>query len=109
MNLGTTYMGVELKNPIIASASPLSSTVDGIKSMEDAGAAAVVMFSLFEEQLQHESEIMQRIMGSGADSFSESLSFFPDFDDYQVGPDCYLEILRKAADHSISRVSLRRL
>ena len=93
MDLRTRYMGIDLKNPIIASASPLSNSIDNIRRMEDNGAAAVVMFSLFEEQLQHESAALEHLMESGANSFAESLSYFPEVDDYTVGPDRYLDLL----------------
>ena len=98
MDLRTTYMGMELKHPIVASASPLSGSVAQIKRLEDAGAAAVVMFSLFEEQLKHESAALEHLMTAGTESFAESLSYFPEVDDYTVGPDSYLELLRKASE-----------
>ena len=98
MDLRTTYMGMELKHPIVASASPLSGTVANIKRLEDAGASAVVMFSLFEEQLKHESAALEHLMTAGTESFAESLSYFPEVDDYTVGPDSYLELLRKASE-----------
>ncbi len=98
MDLRTTYMGMELKHPIVASASPLSGSVANIKRMEDAGAAAVVMFSLFEEQLKHESAALEHLMTAGTESFAESLSYFPEVDDYTVGPDSYLELLRQASE-----------
>ncbi len=98
MDLRTRYMGIDLKNPIIASASPLSNSIDNIRRMEDNGAAAVVMFSLFEEQLQHESAALEHLMESGANSFAESLSYFPEVDDYTVGPDRYLDLLRRAVE-----------
>ncbi len=98
MDLRTTYMGMELKHPIVASASPLSEKLDNIKRMEDAGAAAVVMFSLFEEQIKHESAAIEHLITSGAESYAESLSYFPDFDDYDTGPDEYLNLLRQAAE-----------
>jgi dihydroorotate dehydrogenase (fumarate) len=98
MNLQTNYMGLSLKHPIVASASPLSGTVDGIKRLEDGGAAAVVMFSLFEEQIRHENEAFSYLMESGSQSFAESLSYFPDLDeDYQAGPESYLELLQQAS------------
>ncbi|MFM8333700.1 MAG: dihydroorotate dehydrogenase-like protein [Candidatus Methylumidiphilus sp.] len=97
MNLTTTYMGLELQHPIIASASPLSGTLDGIRRLEDGGAAAVVMFSLFEEQIRHENEAFSHLIESGTQSFAESLSYFPEVDDYQVGPDSYLDLLRQAS------------
>ena len=98
MDLSTTYMGLELKHPVVASPSPLSGTLDGILRLEDAGAAAVVMLSLFEEQVQQQTDTMMRIMGSGEDGFAECLSYFPDHDDYAMEPDQYLETLRRAAE-----------
>ena len=98
MQLETTYMGLDLKNPLVASASPLSRNLDNIKAMEDAGAAAVVMFSLFEEQLRHESEELDHLLHSGAESFAESLSYFPETEDYEVGPDSYLDLIKKARE-----------
>ncbi|HOW61608.1 MAG TPA: dihydroorotate dehydrogenase-like protein [Candidatus Contendobacter sp.] len=97
MDLRTTYMGMELQHPIVASASPLSGNLASIKRLEDAGAAAVVMFSLFEEQLQHESAALEYLMTAGTESFAESLNYFPEMDDYTVGPDSYLELLRQAS------------
>jgi dihydroorotate dehydrogenase (fumarate) len=90
-------MGLELKHPVVASASPISGNLDGIKRLEDAGAAAVVMSSLFEEQIRHENESFSYLMESGSLSFAESLSYFPDFDAYQLGPDDYLNTLSQAA------------
>ena len=98
MDLTTTYMGLELQHPIVASASPLSGTLDGIKRLEDGGAAAVVMFSLFEEQIRHENDAFSHLMESGTQSFAESLSYFPDVDEYQVGPESYLELMHDAAE-----------
>ncbi|MCB1768753.1 MAG: dihydroorotate dehydrogenase-like protein [Candidatus Competibacteraceae bacterium] len=98
MDLTTTYMGMKLKHPIVASSSPLSTTVAGIKRLEDAGAAAIVMFSLFEEQLKHESAALEHLMTAGTESFAESLSYLPEVDDYTVGPDSYLDLLRRASE-----------
>ena len=98
MDLTTTYMGMKLKHPIIASSSPLSGNVASIKRLEDAGASAVVMFSLFEEQLKHDTAALEHLMTAGTESFAESLSYFPEIDDYTVGPDTYLEVLRKASE-----------
>jgi len=98
MDLRTTYMGMELKHPIVASASPLSGTLANIKRLEDAGASAVVMFSLFEEQLKHESAALEYLMTAGTESFAESLNYFPEVDDYTVGPDSYLDLLRRASE-----------
>lgn len=97
MDLRTTYMGLSLKNPLVASASPLSENVDKIKRMEDAGAAAVVMFSVFEEQLRQESAVLEYALNAGTDSFGEALSYFPAMEDYQVKPDRYLQIIEKAS------------
>ena len=96
MNLTTSYMGMTLKNPIVPSASPLSGNIDNIHRMEDAGAAAVVMYSLFEEQIVHESHQLDHYLSYGTESFAESLSYFPDLASYNVGPDQYLNLLRKA-------------
>jgi dihydroorotate dehydrogenase (fumarate) len=98
MDLRTTYMGLPLKNPIVASASPLSEKLDNIKRMEDAGAAAVVMFSLFEEQIKRENASIERLITAGTNSFAESLSYFPDYEDYETGPEEYLKLLRQAVE-----------
>lgn len=98
MDLRTTYLGMDLKHPIVASASPLSKSLDGIKRMEDAGASAIVMFSLFEEQLRHDTESFEFLAGSGTESFAEALSYFPAVDDYRVGPDGYLDLIRRASE-----------
>ena len=96
MDLSTSYMGLELKNPIVPSASPLSKEIDNIKKLEDAGASAIVMYSLFEEQIAFESEQMDYFLDFGTDSFAESLSYFPQNDDYNKGPEEYLDHIRKA-------------
>jgi dihydroorotate dehydrogenase (fumarate) len=98
MNLTTRYMGLTLKNPMVASASPLSHSVDTIRRLEDHGAAAVVMFSLFEEQIRHDMESLDHFMSVGTDSFGEALSYFPVVDSGAVGPTQYLELLRKAKE-----------
>jgi dihydroorotate dehydrogenase (fumarate) len=98
MDLRTTYMGLPLKHPIIASASPLSEKLENFKRMEDAGAAAVVMFSLFEEQIKRENAAIEHLITAGTNSFAESLSYFPDFDDYETGPEEYLNLLRQASE-----------
>jgi dihydroorotate dehydrogenase (fumarate) len=98
MDLTTTYLGLTLKNPIVPSASPLSHTLDGMKQLEDAGASAVVMFSLFEEQLAHESDELNHYLSYGTESFAESLTYFPRAEDYTTGPDGYLELIRKAKE-----------
>ena len=77
MNLTTSYMGLTLGNPLVASASPLSRTVEGVRRLADAGVGAVVLYSLFEEQLRLEAAENARLVESGAESFAESLSYFP--------------------------------
>src|SRR5262245_53134823 len=94
MDLQTDYLGMTLKNPIVPSSSPLSHSVDSIRSLEDAGASAVVMYSLFEEQITTESFYLDYYLSHGTDSYAESLNFFPDFQDYNVKPDEYLKIGR---------------
>lgn len=91
MNLDTTYLGLSLKNPIVPSSSPLSQSINSIRMMEDAGAAAVIMHSLFEEQLTSESHRLDHYLDYGTESFSEALSYFPVAEEYLVGPDAYLE------------------
>lgn len=100
MDLKTRYMGLDLKHPVIASASPLSENLDGIRRLEDAGAAAIVLFSLFEEQIRREQTALQDALDQGADSFAESLSYFPevDFDDFSTSPRAYLDLVRRAAE-----------
>jgi dihydroorotate dehydrogenase (fumarate) len=96
MDLTTTYLGLPLKNPIVPSASPLSHTLDGMKRLEDAGASAVVMYSLFEEQIAHESKELDHYMQYGTESFAESLSYFPQTEEYNLGPEEYLELIGRA-------------
>jgi dihydroorotate dehydrogenase (fumarate) len=98
MDLSTTYLGMKLKNPLVPSASPLSHELDNIRRMEDAGAAAIVMHSLFEEQLTHESRQLDHYLSSYTDSFAEALSWFPEMEDYNVGPEGYLNRIREAKE-----------
>ncbi len=96
MFLTTNYMGLKLKNPLVASAcAPLSRDLSKIRAMEDAGASAIVMYSLFEEEIQHESEELDHYLTYGADSFAEALSYFPGNYEFR-DPDVYLEHLRDA-------------
>ena len=97
MDLTTRYLGLTLRNPLVASASPLSQTVDGIKRLADAGVGAVVLYSLFEEQLRRESEENARLVDAGTESFAESLSYFPDAAEDEPGPRRYLSLLERAA------------
>jgi dihydroorotate dehydrogenase (fumarate) len=96
MDLSTTYLGMKLKNPVVPSASPLSKEIDTIKKMEDAGASAVVMYSLFEEQINHEAQELDHFLTMGTDSFSEALSYFPQVGEFNLGPDEYLDHIRNA-------------
>lgn len=96
MNLTTHYMGFELKNPIVPSASPLTRSIDNIRRMEDAGAAAITMHSLFEEQIEFEAKQFEYFYGYGTESFAEALTYFPKLDEPGFGPDSYLEQVRKA-------------
>lgn len=98
MDLSTNYMGIPLKHPLVASSSPLSESLDGIKALEDAGAAAIVLFSLFEEQVRRENEAFDFFLESGVDSFAESLSYFAQTDLGHKGPDDYLNLIRKAVE-----------
>jgi dihydroorotate dehydrogenase (fumarate) len=97
MDLSSRYMGLELRNPLIASASPLSSTVEGIQRLADAGVGAVVLFSLFEEQLREEAARSARLADAGTESFPESLSYFPAAADVDPGPRRYLSLLERGA------------
>jgi dihydroorotate dehydrogenase (fumarate) len=96
MDLTTTYLGFTLKNPIVASSSPLWDSVSNIRALEDSGVSAVVLPSIFEEQLQLEGEYLDRDLARGTESFGESLSYFPVLHDYNLGPAGYLELIRKA-------------
>jgi dihydroorotate dehydrogenase (fumarate) len=98
MDLRTHYLGLPLKNPIVASASPLSHEIDSIRKLEDAGASAVVMYSLFEEQIDAESERLDYYLTVGADTNAEATTYFPDMGGYNVGPDQYLELIEKAKE-----------
>ena len=97
MDLSTSYLGLKLKNPIVASASPLSKNMDTMRRLEDAGVAAIVMYSLFEEQIEHESESLEHYKSYGTESFAEALSYFPDSGDYHLEPEEYVELLAEAA------------
>jgi dihydroorotate dehydrogenase (fumarate) len=96
MRLSTTYLGLTLKHPVVASASPLSRTLDGVRRLEDAGASAIVMYSLFEEQITLESNILDHYLSYGADGNAEAISYFPEMASYNIGPEAYLELLTRA-------------
>ena len=89
-DLSTTYLGLNLKNPLVASASPLSKKLDRAKKLEDAGIAAIVMYSLFEEQIIHESLELDHFLNRGSDSFPEAMSYLPDGGMYAIKPEKYL-------------------
>ena len=98
IDLSTTYLGLKLRTPLVPSASPLSQEVSSIKRLEDAGAAAVVLYSLFEEQLRQESLELDQRLEEHTESFAESQSFFPQASEFRVGPEGYLEHIRKAKE-----------
>jgi dihydroorotate dehydrogenase (fumarate) len=98
MNLSTGYMGMTLRNPLVASASPLSQSVDGVRRLADAGVGAVVLYSLFEEQLRREAAENARLVDAGTESFAESLSYFPAATETEAGPRRYLSLLERAAN-----------
>lgn len=97
MDLRTDYMGLSLRNPLVASASPLSQTVDGVRRLADAGVGAVVLFSLFEEQLRREALTHARLADAGTESFAESLTYLPAAADSEVGPRRYLSLIERSA------------
>lgn len=98
-DLTTTYLGLELANPLVASSSPLTRTVDSLKALEEAGIGAVVLPSLYEEQIEHEALEMQRLIEFGTDSFAESLSgYFPEFQDYSTRTESYLAHVTEAKE-----------
>jgi len=96
MDLSTTYMGLKLKNPLVPSASPLTAEVDSIARLAEHGAAAVVLHSLFEEQIRHEAAELEHLTTQGTESFAESLTYFPRMEEYRHGPEEYLELIEKA-------------
>jgi dihydroorotate dehydrogenase (fumarate) len=95
-DLSTRYLGLSLANPLVASPSPLCEDLDNIRRMEDAGAAAVVLRSLFEEQIELESQHLDRSLSYATEQYSESVTYLPDLHDYKLGPDGYLEHVRRA-------------
>ncbi len=97
-NLETSYLGLKLRSPIVVSACPLSERIGNIVQMEDAGAGAVVLFSLFEEQIRQESRDYDLIMGATTNTFPEAQNYFPDMEAYRVGTASYLEIIRQAKE-----------
>jgi dihydroorotate dehydrogenase (fumarate) len=96
MDLTTNYLGLKLRTPLVVAASPLSEDVDNIKGMADSGASAIVLHSLFEEQLRQDRLELSRHLENGADSFAEALSYFPEPDEFRLGPEEYLKHIAAA-------------
>ena len=96
MDLKTTYLGLKLRTPLVPAASPLSEEIDGIKQMEDAGASAVVLYSLFEEQLRQDRAELDHHMEHGTESFAEALTYFPEPKEFRLGPEEYLKHIAQA-------------
>jgi dihydroorotate dehydrogenase (fumarate) len=94
-DLSTSYLGLQLRNPLVVSASPLSKHVDRVRQLEDMGAAAIVMYSLFEEQITHESLAVDRLLTHTGESYAEALTYFPDLDHYNRTPELYVEHLHQ--------------
>jgi dihydroorotate dehydrogenase (fumarate) len=97
-DLSTTYLGLKLKNPLVASSSPFSKKIDTIRKLEAAGVSAVVMHSLFEEQIVKESLELDHFLNAGTESFAEAITYYPNLEKYNVGPEGYLELIRKARE-----------
>jgi dihydroorotate dehydrogenase (fumarate) len=98
IDLTTTYLGLKMRTPLVPSASPLSQSLDDIRRLEDAGASAVVLYSLFEEQLRQESAELDHHLSAGTESFAESLTYFPQPGEFRLGPEGYLNHILKARD-----------
>jgi len=96
IDLTTRYLGLTLASPLIASSSPLTGDLDGLRRLEEAGAAAVVLPSLFEEEISHHALEIDRMLETGSEAFGEATSYFPTVDDLDVGPDRYLELVARA-------------
>ena len=104
MNLSTTYLGLKLRTPLVPSASPLSEDTDNIKRMEDAGAAAVVLYSLFEEQIRYERYELHQALSQGTESYPESLNYFPEPASLLIGPEVYLKHIQRAKETVAIRI-----
>ncbi len=98
IDIATEYMGMKLSGPIVVASTPLSDSLDNVRRMEDAGASAVVLTSLFEEQLALESRTLDEDLSRGTESFAESLHYLPELKDYHMTHDVYLEHLRRARE-----------
>ncbi len=97
-DLRSTYLGLQLKSPLVASASPLTGNLDSLLALEEAGAAAVVLPSLFEEQIEHDETTVDLVLERGAQSFGEALTYFPEMDDYNTGPGAYVKRVAAAKE-----------
>ena len=98
IDISIQYLGMKLSGPIVVASTPLSESIDNIRRMEDAGAAAIVLTSLFEEQLALESRALDEDLSRGTESFAESLGYLPDLSDYRMTHEGYLEYLRRARE-----------
>ena len=98
VDLSTSYAGLTLKNPLVVSASPLCQELSNLRRMEDAGAAAIVLHSLFEEQILIESNELDKYLSNLADVSGEATSYYPDLEKLKIGPDAYLEYIRQAKE-----------
>ncbi|HAF60917.1 MAG TPA: dihydroorotate dehydrogenase-like protein [Anaerolineaceae bacterium] len=98
IDLNTNYLGIKLKNPLVASASVISKKVENIKKLEDAGVSAVVMYSLFEEQITQESLALNYFLERGTEAHAEAITYFPEMQSYNLEPDKYLEHIQKAKE-----------
>lgn len=96
VDLSTKYVGLDLKNPLVVAACSLTARCDNLRKMEEAGASAVVLPSLFEEQIMHEEVEIDKLQDFGTNSFAEALNFFPEPDDYRTGPNAYLDHVEEA-------------
>ena len=98
IDITTTYLGLPMKSPVVASASPLCESLENIRHLEDVGAGGIVLPSLFEEQLDLESHSVDADLSRGSESFPESLNYLPDLNTYNLGADGYLELIRRARE-----------
>lgn len=98
VDLSTTYLGLNLKNPLVASASPLSKKIDKARNLEEAGISAIVMYSLFEEQIAFDGLSLENYLETGNNASAEAMSYFPEMADYNVGPDEYMNLIRRAKE-----------
>ncbi len=94
IDLSTKYLGLKLNNPLVISASPLSKKIDNVKKLEEAGASAVVVYSLFEEQLTIESQTFDYFLTRGSESFAEAITYFPDLENFKIGPEKYINHIK---------------